>query len=53
MVDAASVMVWGGVVSFSFCEVFYRIGTSECYSYVGVTYLCEYSQVCYNAQFNE
>jgi hypothetical protein len=33
---AAFVMVWGGVVSLSFREVFYRIGASECYSYVGV-----------------
>jgi hypothetical protein len=29
-------MVWGGVVSLSFREVFYRIGASECYSYVCV-----------------
>jgi hypothetical protein len=35
-VDAAFVMVWGGVVNLSFREVFYRIGASECYSYVGV-----------------
>jgi hypothetical protein len=35
-VDAASVMVWGGGVSLSFCDVFYGIGASECYSYVGV-----------------
>jgi hypothetical protein len=33
---AAFVMVWGGVVSLSFHEVFYRIGAFECYSYVGV-----------------
>jgi hypothetical protein len=35
-VDAAFVMVWGGVVSLSFREVFYRIGAFECYSYVCV-----------------
>jgi hypothetical protein len=35
-VDAAFVMVWGGVVSLSFREVFYCIGASECYFYVGV-----------------
>jgi hypothetical protein len=35
-VDATVVMVWGGVVSLSFREVFYRIGASECYSNVGV-----------------
>jgi hypothetical protein len=35
-VDAAFVMVWGGVVSLSFHEVFYRIGAFESYSYVGV-----------------
>jgi hypothetical protein len=34
--DAAFVMVWGGVVSLLFHEVFYHIGASECYSYVGV-----------------
>jgi hypothetical protein len=31
---AAFVMVWGGAVSLSFREVFYRIGASECHSYV-------------------
>jgi hypothetical protein len=35
-VDAAFVIVWGGVVSLSFHEVFYCIGASECYSYVRV-----------------
>ena len=35
-IDAAFVVVWDGVVSLSFREVFYRIGASECYSYVGV-----------------
>jgi hypothetical protein len=35
-VDTAFVIVWGGVVSLSFREVFYRIGASECYSYVHV-----------------
>jgi hypothetical protein len=35
-VDAAFVMVWGGVVSLSFHEVFHSTGASECYSYVGV-----------------
>jgi hypothetical protein len=35
-IDAAFVMVWGGVVSLSFREVFYRIGAHECYSCVGV-----------------
>jgi hypothetical protein len=35
-IDAAFVMVWGGVVSLSFREVFYCIGASECYSYVCV-----------------
>jgi hypothetical protein len=35
-VDDTFVMVWGGDVSLSFLEVFYRIGASECYSYVGV-----------------
>jgi hypothetical protein len=35
-VDAAFVMVWGGVVSLSFHEVFYRIGASELYYYAGV-----------------
>jgi hypothetical protein len=35
-IDAAFVMVWGGVFSLSFREVFYRIGASECCSYVGV-----------------
>jgi hypothetical protein len=34
-VDAAFVILWGGVVSLSYREVFYRIGSSECYSYVG------------------
>jgi hypothetical protein len=28
-IDAAFVMVWGGVVSLSFREVFYRTGASE------------------------
>jgi hypothetical protein len=31
--NTAFVIVWGGVVSLSFREIFYRIGTSECYSY--------------------
>jgi hypothetical protein len=35
-VDATFVMVWGGVGSLSFHEMFYRIGAPECYSYVGV-----------------
>jgi hypothetical protein len=35
-IDVAFVMVWGGVVSLSFRELFYRVGASECYSYVGV-----------------
>jgi hypothetical protein len=35
-VDTAFVIVGGGVVSLSFREVFYRIGASECYSYVCV-----------------
>jgi hypothetical protein len=35
-VDADFVVVWGGGVSLSFREVFYRIGASECYSNVGV-----------------
>jgi hypothetical protein len=35
-IDAAFVMVWGGVVSLLFREVFYRIGAFECYYYVGV-----------------
>jgi hypothetical protein len=35
-IDAAFVIVWGGVVSLSICEVFYRDGASECYSYVCV-----------------
>jgi hypothetical protein len=35
-IDAAFVIVWGGVVSLSFREVFYRTGASECYSYVCV-----------------
>jgi hypothetical protein len=35
-VDVAFVMVWGGVVSLLFLEVFYRIGAFECYSCVGV-----------------
>jgi hypothetical protein len=34
-VDAAFVMVWGGVVSLSFHEVLDRVGAFECYSYVG------------------
>jgi hypothetical protein len=28
-IDAAYVMVWGGVVSLSYREVFYRIGASD------------------------
>jgi hypothetical protein len=35
-IDAAFVMVWSGVVSLSFHELFYCVGASECYSYVGV-----------------
>jgi hypothetical protein len=35
LIDAAFVIVWGGV-SLSFREVFYRVGASECYSYVCV-----------------
>jgi hypothetical protein len=35
-IDAAFVIVWGGVVSLSFRQVFYRIGASECFSYVYV-----------------
>jgi hypothetical protein len=33
-IDAAFVIVWG---SLSFRVVFYRVGASECYSYVCVT----------------
>jgi hypothetical protein len=33
-VDAAFVMVWGGVVSLSVHEVFYRIGAFECYYFM-------------------
>jgi hypothetical protein len=39
-IDAAFVIVWCGVVSLSFREVFYRIGASECYSCV-----CVFEQV--------
>jgi hypothetical protein len=35
-IDAAFVMVWGGIVSLSFRAVFYCIGAHECYSYFGV-----------------
>jgi hypothetical protein len=34
-IDTAFVMVWGGGVSLSFRELFYRIGGSESYSYIG------------------
>jgi hypothetical protein len=35
-IAAAFVIVWGGVVSRSFREVFNCIGASECYSYICV-----------------
>jgi hypothetical protein len=43
-IDAAFVIVWGGVVSLSFHAVFYRIGASECCSYV-----CVFEEVGYFA----
>jgi hypothetical protein len=43
-IDAAFVILWGGVVSLSFREVFYRTGASECYSYV-----CVFEEVGYFA----
>jgi hypothetical protein len=36
ILDAAFVIVRGGVVGLLFCEVFYCIGASESYSYVCV-----------------
>jgi hypothetical protein len=45
-VDAAFVIVWGGVVSLSFREVFYRIDASECYSYVCVLNMLVILHIC-------
>jgi hypothetical protein len=39
---AAFVMVWGGGVSPSFHEGFYRISAFECYSYVGTYSIREF-----------